>query len=219
MLKRVILLLLGALTLEANTITLTDKTLNIVYSTTLRSPLVVDYNVTSLMIRRLSIHKRLSFYKDSRIPKEYQVGSNEYRKSGYDRGHLASDSTFDYNYKVLKRVYTMANIIPMLPVINRKIWLRVEKLERQLALKYRRVRVFNIVRFDKGFKVVKTKYTKGLNIPTGYYKVFIIKNRPMECYYFRNSKPIIYSLSKHKVDCKDVTFGSYLKEMKGLPYE
>ena len=68
------------------------------------------------------------------MKKRYRSHSRDYTHSGYDRGHLANDASFDYDMKIVRKTYTMANIIPQAPMVNRKTWIKAEKLERSVAV-------------------------------------------------------------------------------------
>ena len=59
-----------------------------------------------------SIKKRPSFYTEKNLKKKYRSHTRDYTHSGYDRGHLANDASFDYDKKIVRKTYTMANIIP-----------------------------------------------------------------------------------------------------------
>jgi len=80
-----------------------------------------------------SIKKRLSFKEDKRIPEEYQNKLKNYVHSGYDRGHLAPDASFDINMTILKTTYLTSNIVPETPRVNRYIISKIEKEERDLV--------------------------------------------------------------------------------------
>ena len=92
----------------------------------------VAYTLVGTKVNSVNIKKRNSFYTEKNLPKKYRSHTKDYTHSGYDRGHLANDASFDYNTKALAKTYTMANIIPQAPNVNRKTWIKAEKLERKV---------------------------------------------------------------------------------------
>ena len=59
----------------------------------------------------------------------------DYRKSGYDRGHLANHSAFDFDEHA-HETFNFANIVPQTPFINRTVIRYLEEYERKLVSKY-----------------------------------------------------------------------------------
>ena len=92
----------------------------------------VSYTLDGDEVNAVNIKKRSSFYTEKNLPKKYRSHTKDYTHSGYDRGHLANDASFDYSKKVVRKTYSMANIIPQAPQINRKTWIKAEKLETNL---------------------------------------------------------------------------------------
>lgn len=61
---------------------------------------------------------------------------NDYKKSGYDRGHLAPAADMKGNEIMLAQSFYMSNISPQLPQFNRGIWKRLEEWVRSQAQHY-----------------------------------------------------------------------------------
>ena len=59
----------------------------------------------------------------------------EYRNSGYDRGHMANHSAFDFDERV-HETFNFANIVPQTRFINRTVIRYLEEYERKLTSKY-----------------------------------------------------------------------------------
>lgn len=60
----------------------------------------------------------------------FSSGPDEYRGSGYDRGHLAPAGDMKQNYTSMKESFYMSNISPQKPGFNRGIWKKLETLVR-----------------------------------------------------------------------------------------
>jgi DNA/RNA endonuclease G (NUC1) len=59
----------------------------------------------------------------------------EYRNSGYDRGHMANHSAFDFDERV-HETFNFINIVPQTRFINRTVIKYLEEYERKLTSKY-----------------------------------------------------------------------------------
>ena len=70
---------------------------------------------------------------DLRVDEKVKTSSSnldDYRSSGYDRGHLAPSADFSYNSIAMSESFYMSNISPQHPSFNRGIWKSLEKLVR-----------------------------------------------------------------------------------------
>lgn len=84
----------------------------ICYDYKLKGAKAVWYQLDGQLVNAVNIKDRPKFYTEKNLPVKYRSKSSDYIESGYDRGHIASDASFDYNEKALSKTYTMANIIP-----------------------------------------------------------------------------------------------------------
>ena len=180
----------------------TGKTMTICYDYKYKSAKYVTYTLYGNLVNKENISKRPSFYSDTSLPLDYRISSNDYIRSGYDRGHLAPDASFDYNSGDLKLIYTMANIIPQDHTVNSQFWIKVEKYARDKAVAFGEISIKNIVVFDSNPKYIKSK----IAIAKGYYKILTnISKGFNECYYYLNYQDIVKAsedtLSRHKVSC------------------
>ena len=83
----------------------------ICYDYKLKGAKYVSYTLDGDKVNAVNIKKRHSFYTEKNLKKQYRSHNKDYTRSGYDRGHLANDASFDYDKKVVAKTYTMANII------------------------------------------------------------------------------------------------------------
>ena len=102
------------------------------------------------------------------MPTKCRSYSKDYSRTGYNRGHLASNASFDYNRKIQKETFLMSNIAPQKPNLNRRYWAKVEKFTRYLTVKYKQVEVVTGV--CKNQEYIKHK----VGIPTWWYKIIYI---------------------------------------------
>lgn len=165
----------------------------------------VYYNLDGTLVNKNNIKERAKFYSEKTIPIQYRSKSKDYVKSGYDRGHLASDASFDYDAKVVRKTYSMANIIPQAPKVNRNTWIKTEKLERYLAVQFGKVDVLIGVLYNDNPKRIGKNQ---IAIPTAFYKKLYNTSKNYEkCFYYKNDLNIDVKkdkLENHLVDCSTI---------------
>lgn len=67
------------------------------------------------------------------------ANNNDYKKSGFDRGHLAPAADMTWDKQAMDESFYYSNISPQLPGFNRGIWKNLESDVRQWAKKYKTV--------------------------------------------------------------------------------
>jgi endonuclease G, mitochondrial len=73
-----------------------------------------------------------SFHADDRLPPSERAELADYARSGYDRGHIApSGDMFDPQSQ--HESFSLANMIPQEPSINRGVWERIESGVRRMV--------------------------------------------------------------------------------------
>lgn len=96
------------------------------YHTGKRVPLWVSHQISQSSIG--DIKRRNDFRQDVRIPRSARSTNEDYRKSGYDRGHLAPAADFSgVNIPVMSESFLLSNMAPQVPWLNRQLWNRIEK--------------------------------------------------------------------------------------------
>jgi len=162
----------------------------------------VRYTLYGDLVNTNNIKKRPGFYAEKLIPKLHQSRKSDYKFSGYDRGHLASDASFDYNQKVLEKTYSLANVVPQLPQVNRQLWIKTERYERKMAVKFKTVKVLIGVLYDNNNQTIGGNK---ISIPIAFYKkISNEQNNFAECYYFLNQTQDKAELAKFKINCDDL---------------
>lgn len=180
-----------------------DKSVfTICYDYKLKGAKYVAYTLDGSLVNSSNIKKRPRFYTEKNLPKQYRSTSKDYVNSGYDRGHLANDADFDYNEKTLRKTYTMANIIPQAPKVNRKTWIKAEKYERTVALELGSVTVINGVVYSSNPKRIGKN---GVAVPDAFWKIIYNDEKKFKkCFYYKNDLDVIVRqdrLKSHQIDC------------------
>ncbi len=133
-----------------------------------RNPLWVAYRLDAKDFEhRLSRPK--SFSVDHRTLS--RVDPKEYAKSGYDRGHLAPNSAIarKFGRDAQLETFKMSNIVPQTPELNRRVWQRLEKLEKEYANNRGNVWVIAGPVFDEHIKTIGNN----IEVPDAFFKIII----------------------------------------------
>ena len=106
--------------------------LQVRYSLTDRIPrLVVE--VLSPVKLAGTVSREDNFRADERLPLNARADLNDYRGSGYDRGHLAPAADFKYSATAMDNSFLLSNIAPQEPTMNQHAWNGLENATRACA--------------------------------------------------------------------------------------
>jgi endonuclease G, mitochondrial len=72
------------------------------------------------------------FHPDDRLPTSERAELADYARSGYDRGHVAPSGDM-LDSKAQNETFSLANMIPQEPTINRGVWERIESGVRSMV--------------------------------------------------------------------------------------
>lgn len=143
---------------------------------------------------------QFDFMEDPLIPPSLRASKEDYKGSGFDRGHLSPAGNAKSSAGMMKDTFYLSNITPQHPQLNRKYWLKLEKYVRDLTKIYPIVYVITGPLFMAKTAKDGKRYVKyqviGENevaVPTHYFKVirgqrdqaveteaYIIPNHPIE---------------------------------------
>jgi len=74
------------------------------------------------------------FYEDKRLPQHLRSTLIDYRRSGYDRGHLSAVANHKANQKAMDETFVMTNVSPQVgPGFNRGAWKALESRVRKIV--------------------------------------------------------------------------------------
>ncbi|KAA6224888.1 DNA/RNA non-specific endonuclease [Campylobacter sp. LR264d] len=156
----------------------------------------IAYEILALNLYKEQLKKRPKFEDDTNIAKKYRSSWSDYKNSGYERGHIAPNASFSYSVYSQRSTFLMSNITPQNSNLNSGVWAKIEKRARQLAKKYKRVEVLNLIIYDKKPKFIKNK----IAIPKAYVKV-IKTPKFKECYQVSNKELKNQNINKYKKSC------------------
>lgn len=99
-----------------------------------KQPLWVAYRLTDSEVTNAVVGRADAFAADPEI-----IGGSatleDYRRSGYDRGHLAPAADMKWDAQVMRESFLLSNISPQVNSFNAGIWKRLEDWCRGLAVR------------------------------------------------------------------------------------
>jgi len=151
----------------------------------------VSYNLTKDMILNRRVRRTDDFRPDPFL-KTGSADLNDYRKSGYDRGHLCPAAAMAFNKTAMSETFYMSNMSPQKPEFNRGVWKKLEKKVRDWAVKNHGISVVTGPIFYNN-KKHKEIGRNGVDIPDAYFKVILDYRKP-------DVKAIGFILPNRRVD-------------------
>lgn len=106
-----------------------------------------------------------SFKTDKELSGKINV--SEYKKSGFDMGHMVPSDDFEQSISLMHETFQISNVAPQYHIFNAGIWLEAEKSIRGWAETREKIRIIT------GTIYGLNDIGKGINIPSGYYKIII----------------------------------------------
>ncbi|AVG43858.1 MULTISPECIES: DNA/RNA non-specific endonuclease [Achromobacter] len=113
----------------------------ILYSTDAKSPIFAAEHLSPERVLRAYDHQGRSndFRPDERVTRRARASLEDFRGSGFDRGHLAPSADMD-SPQADSESFLLTNIVPQDPHLNRNLWAAIEKGVRAMA-KHRQIYV------------------------------------------------------------------------------
>ena len=131
-------------------------------------PAWVIYKLTRTEVQAQVAKRTNRFREDQEIPTGSATNA-DYRKSGYDRGHLAPAADMAFSVQTMADSFFFSNMSPQVPAFNRGIWKRLEEQVRKFALQEGEIMVVTgpVLPKEKSITIGNNKVT----VPDRYYKV------------------------------------------------
>lgn len=123
--------------LAAGTRMLCYQAFAVLHSALTRTPLWAAEHLTAERVHAARQTPRDSeFHADPDLPDEERAELADYARSGYDRGHLAPSGDMP-TPEAQQESFTLANMTPQAPELNRVLWEGIESAVRTLATRRR----------------------------------------------------------------------------------
>ena len=132
-----------------------------------------------------SSRAKASFYADAKVDMDvFRIKPTDYNNSGFDRGHMIPAADFAVTQEALQSTFTMTNIAPQSPQLNKGFWAKLEALVRYLHVKHEAFEemvvitgpVYAPVKFGATWTYMHRSigtFPKLIHVPTHFFKVVV----------------------------------------------
>jgi endonuclease G len=134
----------------------------------------VAYVLTREEIESGSIERSDNFRADTSI-RTGSASPADYRRSGFDRGHLAPAGDMKWDQLAMSESFLMSNMSPQVPAFNRGIWRRLETEVRNWAIEKDSLYVITGPIFSPADSLIGDN---GVGVPAFYFKVLVDLSPP-----------------------------------------
>ncbi len=127
-----------------------------------RVPAWSSYRITRKQLNNKHVKRTNEFMKDPLVADSPNPW--DYKRTGYDRGHMAPAGSLAYSYDTMRASFYMTNMAPQKPELNREIWNSLEQ------------KVRNWARYQEELWVVTGTYglmaylPSGVGVPQAFFK-------------------------------------------------
>lgn len=109
----------------------------VMHSGQAKTPLYVVERLTrERLVDAKSFRRTDRFYEEARLPSAERARLDDYRGSDFDRGHQAPAADMG-DEDSMAQSFSLANMVPQAPEMNRKPWADVEKATRKYVMRAR----------------------------------------------------------------------------------
>lgn len=135
----------------------------------------VAYILTKKSIQVPNLKRAKDFNPDKKI-KTYSANSDDYKGSGYTRGHLVPAGDMAFNEKAMNESFFMSNMSPQLRQFNNGVWRELEDNVRDWAYQSDSLYVISGPIFSKPIKQIGQR--NKITVPSAFYKVILDNKTP-----------------------------------------
>jgi endonuclease G len=177
----------------------------------LNSPLWVAERLSRDGLKGDAHRAGLDFKDDPQIPQQQEV-VRHYRRSEFDKGHLAAAADFRWSQEAMRQSFIYSNAVPQHPWHKRNVWQQLESMVRELAGRRGTLFVVTGPVFGQGLewlhygKTSADRQTSAVPVPSALFKVIVDPStREMTAFVIpndgqRGEDPRPYQLSVREVE-------------------
>ena len=133
----------------------------------------VAYELTD--IETISHFERTNKFIVDDLVKTGSASNDDYKKSGYDRGHLAPAGDMGWSEQAMKESFYYSNMSPQNPSFNRGIWKKTEELTREWAVENKSLYIVTGPILKKDLPTIGPNK---VSIPNYYFKAILDYSEP-----------------------------------------
>lgn len=133
---------------------------------------------------------RADFLPDPDIPLPHRVTPDDYKKSGYDRGHMVPAADMKWDRQAMKECFYMSNMCPQDGSLNSGPWSKLENACRRWASQEGSIYIICGPVY-KGKKTKKIGKEHLISVPDGFFKAVLSLQKGKEkaiAFYYNNGK-------------------------------
>lgn len=170
------------------------------YSKDKKCALWVSYIISKGSIGADVAEREDDFYPDPEIPEECRVKPEDFRNTGYDKGHLAPSAAIDFSHKSNQETFAMSNIALQHPKLNRQAWGSLENYARNWAYSKGKLCIIAGPLYDS-----KQELVNNIPLPKAFYKVvYSFKYKKSIGFILPNNAVNASQLWEHAVPVKEI---------------
>lgn len=155
-----------------------------------KTPIWVIERLTKERVTSKVVPRYNKFQADPDIEKGKRAELSDYRRSGYDRGHMAPSADMRWDRQAMVECFYLSNMAPQVGEgMNRGIWKDLEEYVRSWAIDRGEIFVFTGPIYENG--ITKTVGKNKVAVPSHFYKViydparkeaiaFVMPNEPLD---------------------------------------
>ena len=126
----------------------------VLYSGRSKTPLVVVERLNRQQVDDADEQRTNQFFPDPRLPASERAYLDDYKGSGFDRGHMSAAGNAP-TPNAMAQTFALSNMVPQDPTHNRRVWSKVEADTRKYARRAPGdVFVFTGPLFDPGHETI-----------------------------------------------------------------
>lgn len=175
-----------------------------------KTPLWIAEHLDANYLGGRADRKGMAFREDPQIPAAQDAQPDDYRGSGFDKGHMAPAADFHASRPAMEQTFLLSNAVPQNPANNRGIWANLEAGVREWTA--RRGELYVITGPIYG-NAARQKIGRGVSVPDALFKVVVDgTRREMTAFVIPNRADLGDDPSRYQVRVRDV------ERMTGLDF-
>lgn len=121
--------------------------------------------------------KRKDNFRIDTLVSTGSASPKDYKRSGYDRGHLAPAADMSWSDEVMSESFYMSNMSPQLPGFNRGIWKKLEEQVRDWAKEFDTLYVVTGPILEDSLIAIGENE---VSVPNKYYKALLVYKKRLQ---------------------------------------